>query len=175
MSKWYILQVYSGQEQKVKVQIEGQTLKKGLRQNIEEILIPSEEVIEMKKGKKVNSERRFFPGYILIKMIMNDDTWHLVKKITKVSGFLVASNKPVSLRNDEAERILNQIQEGVDSVVPTVSFEIGETVKVSDGPFSSFNGIVEEVDADRSRLKVAVSIFGRATPVELEYTQVEKS
>ena len=105
---------------------------------------------------------------------MNDDTWHLVKKITKVSGFLGASNKPVALRNEEAERILSQIHEGVDSIVPTISFEIGETVKVSDGPFSSFNGIVEEVDADRSRLKVAVSIFGRSTPVDLEYSQVEK-
>ena len=138
-------------------------------------MIPTQKTLEIKKGKKIEGEKKFYPGYILIKMLMNDDTWHLVKKVTKVSGFLGASNKPVPLRKEEAERILGQIKEGVESVVPTITFEIGETVKVSDGPFASFNGIVEEVDPDRSRLKVAVSIFGRATPVELEYTQVEKS
>ena len=173
--KWYIIHTHSGFEAKVVNTIKEEVNKKNLSESFEDFLVPTQRTLEIKKGKKVEGEKKFYPGYIMIKMIMNDDTWHLVKKITKVSGFLGASNKPVALRNDEAERILNQIQEGVDSVVPTVSFEIGETVKVSDGPFSSFNGIVEEVDADRSRLKVAVSIFGRATPVELEYTQVEKS
>ncbi len=173
--KWYIIHTHSGFEAKVVNTIKEEVNKKKLTDFFEDFLIPTQRTLEIKKGKKVEGEKKFYPGYIMIKMIMNDDTWHLVKKITKVSGFLGASNKPVALRKDEAERILNQIQEGVDSVVPTVSFEVGETVKVSDGPFASFNGIVEEVDSDRSRLKVAVSIFGRATPVELEYTQVEKS
>ena len=141
----------------------------------EDFIVPTQKTIEIKKGKKVEGEKKFYPGYIMIKMIMNDDTWHFIKKVNRVSGFLGASNKPVALRKEEADRILNQIQEGLESIVPTITFEVGETVKVSDGPFASFNGIVEEVDADRSRLKVAVSIFGRATPVELEYTQVEKS
>ena len=173
--KWYIIHTHSGFETKVVNTIKEEVNKKSLSDLFEEFLVPTQRTLEIKKGKKVEGEKKFYPGYIMIKMIMNDDTWHLVKKVTKVSGFLGASNKPVPLRNDEAERILSQIQEGVDSVVPTITFEIGETVKVADGPFASFNGIVEEVDADRSRLKVAVSIFGRATPVELEYTQVEKS
>ena len=173
--KWYIIHTHSGFETKVVNTIKEEVNKKKLSQLFEDFLVPTQRTLEIKKGKKVEGEKKFYPGYIMIKMIMNDDTWHLVKKITKVSGFLGASNKPVALRDEEANRILNQIQEGVDSVVPTISFEVGETVKVSDGPFASFNGIVEEVDADRSRLKVAVSIFGRATPVELEYTQVEKS
>ena len=155
--------------------IEHTVAKKNLSDFFSEFLVPTQKVLEIKKGKKIEGEKKFYPGYILIKMIMNDDTWHLVKKTSKVSGFLGASNKPVPLREEEANRILNQIKEGIESVVSTISFEIGETVKVAEGPFASFNGIVEEVDADRSRLKVAVSIFGRATPVELEYTQVEKS
>ena len=149
--------------------------KKGLSDFFEDFLVPTQKTLEIKKGKKVEGEKKFYPGYILIKMLMNDDVWHLVKKTSKVSGFLGAANKPIPLRDEEAERILNQVKEGVESVVSTISFEVGETVKVADGPFASFNGIVEEVDSDRSRLKVAVSIFGRATPVELEYTQVEKS
>ena len=173
--KWYIIHTHSGFELKVVNSIKEEVNKKKLSDLFTDFLVPTQRTLEIKKGKKVEGEKKFYPGYIMIKMIMNDDTWHLVKKTTKVSGFLGAANKPVPLRDDEATRILNQIQEGVDSVVPTVSFEVGETVKVSDGPFASFNGIVEEVDADRSRLKVAVSIFGRATPVELEYTQVEKS
>ena len=175
MSKWYILQVYSGQEQKVKVQIEGQTLKTGLRQNIEEILIPSEEVIEMKKGKKVNSERRFFPGYILIKMIMNDDLWHTIRNIPKVSGFIGGKKgEPSPVSQSEIDSIMVQVKEGLDRPKPSVSFEVGEQIRVSDGPFTSFNGMVEEVDEEKARLKVSVSIFGRSTPVDLEYSQVEK-
>ncbi len=173
--KWYIIHTHSGFEAKVINNLKEEVNKKKLSHYFEEFLVPTQKVLEIKKGKKIEGEKKFYPGYILIKMIMNDDTWHLVKKTSKVSGFLGASNKPVPLRESEAEEILNQIKEGVESVISTVSFEIGETVKVSDGPFASFNGIVEEVDADRSRLKVAVSIFGRATPVELEYTQVEKS
>ncbi len=173
--KWYIIHTHSGLENKVVEHIKEDINKKKINDFFQDFLVPTQRTLEIKKGKKVEGEKKFFPGYVMIKMIMNDDTWHFIKKITKVSGFLGASNKPVPLREKEAERILAQIQEGVDSVVPTVSFEIGETVKVSDGPFASFNGVVEEVDVDKSRLKVAVSIFGRATPVELEYTQVEKS
>ena len=175
LTKWYIIHTHSGFEAKVIANLKEEINKKNLSHLFTEFLVPTQKVLEIKKGKKIEGEKKFYPGYIMIKMVMNDDTWHLVKKTSKVSGFLGASNKPVALRASEAEKILNQIKEGVESVVSTVSFEIGETVKVSDGPFASFNGIVEEVDADRSRLKVAVSIFGRATPVELEYTQVEKS
>ena len=173
--KWYIIHTHSGFETKVIANIKEEVKKKGLANHFTEFLVPTQKTLEIKKGKKVEGEKKFYPGYILIKMIMDDDAWHLVKKTSKVSGFLGASNKPLALREEEANRILNQIKEGVESVVSTISFEVGETVKVADGPFASFNGIVEEVDADRSRLKVAVSIFGRATPVELEYTQVEKS
>ena len=173
--KWYIIHTHSGFETKVINNIKEEIKKKGLSNHFEDFLVPTQKTLEIKKGKKVEGEKKFYPGYILIKMIMNDDAWHLVKKTSKVSGFLGASNRPVPLRDEEADRILGQIKEGVESVVSTISFEVGETVKVADGPFASFNGVVEEVDADRSRLKVAVSIFGRATPVELEYTQVEKS
>ena len=138
-------------------------------------MVPTHQVTEVKKGKRTKKEKKFFPGYVMLNMVMNDNTWHLIKKIKRVSNFLGAGNIPVALRDSEAKRILSQIQEGMESVVPTVTFEVGESVKVADGPFASFNGIVEEVDAEKSRLKVAVSIFGRATPVELEYTQVEKS
>ena len=173
--KWYIIHTHSGFEVKVINNIKEEIRKKGLADYFEDFLVPTQKTLEIKKGKKVEGEKKFYPGYILVKMLMNDDAWHLVKKTTKVSGFLGAGNRPIPLRDEEADRILSQIKEGIESVVSTISFEIGETVKVADGPFASFNGIVEEVDADRSRLKVAVSIFGRATPVELEYTQVEKS
>ena len=175
LSKWYIIHTHSGFEAKVITVLKEEIRKKNLANYFIDFLVPTQKTLEIKKGKKVEGEKKFYPGYIMINMIMNDDTWHLVKKTSKVSGFLGASNKPVPLRNDEAERILSQIKEGVESVVSTISFEIGETVKVADGPFASFNGVVEDVDADRSRFKVAVSIFGRATPVELEYTQVETS
>ena len=175
VSKWYIIHTHSGFEAKVIMVLKEEIRKKNLDSFFNDFLVPTQKTLEIKKGKKVEGEKKFYPGYIMINMVMNDDTWHLVKKTSKVSGFLGASNKPVPLRDDEADRILAQIKEGVESVVSTISFEIGETVKVADGPFASFNGVVEDIDADRSRLKVAVSIFGRATPVELEYTQVEKS
>ncbi len=172
--KWFIIHTHSGFESKVIASIKEEVKKRKLDSHFQDYLVPTQKTYEIKKGKKIEGEKKFFPGYIMIKMNMNDDTWHLIKKIKRVSNFLGAANKPVALRNEEAERILNQVQEGMDSVISTVSFEVGETVKVADGPFASFNGVVEEVDADKSRLKVAVSIFGRATPVELEYAQVEK-
>ncbi|MEC8099873.1 MAG: transcription termination/antitermination protein NusG [Pseudomonadota bacterium] len=173
--KWYIIHTHSGFEAKVIDSIKDEIKKKNLEDYFDDFLVPTQKTYEIKKGKKIEGEKKFFPGYIMINMVMDDNTWHLIKKIKRVSNFLGAGNKPVALRKNEAERILNQIQEGMESAVSTISFEIGETVKVADGPFASFNGVVEEVDADKSRLKVAVSIFGRATPVELEYSQVEKS
>ena len=173
--KWYIIHTHSGFETKVIESIQEEVKKKLLEDHFKDYLVPTQKTYEIKKGKKIEGEKKFFPGYVMINMVMNDNTWHLIKKIKRVSNFLGAGNKPVALRDSEAKRILSQIQEGMESVVPTVTFEVGESVKVADGPFASFNGIVEEVDAEKSRLKVAVSIFGRATPVELEYTQVEKS
>ena len=175
MLNWYILQVYSGNEKKIEKELLAQTEKKGLRENISKILIPSEEVIEMKKGKKISSERRFFPGYLLMKMIMTNDVWHIIKNVPKVSGFLGGKKgEPTPVSEVEIDKIKKQIMEGVDKPKPSVSFEVGEQVRVSDGPFTSFNGLVEEVDEEKARLKVSVSIFGRSTPVDLEYAQVEK-
>ncbi len=175
MSNWYILQVYSGNEKKIEKELLAQVEKKGLKNNIEKILIPSEEVIEMKKGKKVSSERKFFPGYMLIQMIMDDEIWHIVRRLPKVYGFLGGKKgEPIPVSQKEIDSILNQMKDGLEKPKPSVSFEIGEQVRVSDGPFSSFNGMVEEVDEEKARLKVSVSIFGRSTPVNLEYSQVEK-
>ena len=175
MLNWYILQVYSGNEKKIEKELLAQTEKKGLRDNISKILIPSEEVIEMKKGKKVSSERKFFPGYILIQMLMDDEIWHIVKALPKVYGFLGGKKgEPIPVSQNEIDSILNQMKDGLEKPKPSVSFEIGEQVRVSDGPFSSFNGMVEEVDEEKARLKVSVSIFGRSTPVNLDYSQVEK-
>ena len=172
---WYILQVYSGAEKKVLDNILVQADKKGLKDKIEHWLIPSEDVIEMKKGKKINSERKFFPGYLLMKMLMTDELWHIVKRTPKVSGFLGGKKGvPSPVSQKEIDKIINQVKEGLDRPKPSVSFEVGEQVRVSDGPFTSFNGLVEEIDEEKARLKVSVSIFGRSTPVDLEYSQVEK-
>ena len=173
-ARWYVIHVYSGFESKVAQSIREQALQTGLDDLVEEVLVPMEEVVQMRRGAKVNTERKFFPGYVLAKMEMSDDVWHLVKDTPKVTGFLGAGNKPSPISEAEAQRILHQVQEGVERPKPSVTFEIGEQVRVADGPFTSFNALVEDVDEERARLKVAVSIFGRATPVELEYGQVEK-
>ncbi|GHF31988.1 transcription termination/antitermination protein NusG [Kordiimonas sediminis] len=174
-SRWYIIHAYSGFENKVAAAIKEQTEIQGLQALVDEVIVPTEEVVEVKKGKKVTSEKKFFPGYVLIKMVLTDDTYHLVNSHAKVTGFLGQQGRPAPISDAEAARILNQVEEGVERPRPNVVYEVGEDVKVIDGPFSSFNGTVEEVDEDRARLKVSVSIFGRATPVELEYTQVEKA
>ena len=172
--RWYIVHAYSNFEKKVADAIKEQAAAQGLDELFEEVLVPTEEVVEIRRGRKVTSERRFFPGYVLVKMDMTDAAYHLIKNTPKVTGFLGTENKPVPITEEEAGRILHQVQEGVERPRPTVSFEVGEQVRVSDGPFASFNGQIEDVDEERARLKVAVSIFGRATPVELEYGQVEK-
>ncbi len=172
--QWYVVHAYSGFEKKVAQSLREQSAVKGMEELFEEILVPTEEVVEMRRGSKVNSERKFFPGYVLVKMELNEDSYHLVKNTPKVTGFLGAGNKPVPISQAEADRILHQVKEGVERPKPSVTFEIGEEVRVNDGPFQSFNGQVEDVDEERARLKVSVSIFGRSTPVELEYGQVEK-
>jgi len=173
-NRWYIVHAYSNFERKVAESIKERAVAAGLSGMFEEVLVPMEEVVEMRRGRKVSSERKFFPGYVLVKMELNDQTYHLIKATPKVTGFLGTENKPIPITDEEAGRILQQVQEGVERPKPSVTFEIGEQVRVADGPFASFNGLVEEVDEERSRLKVAVSIFGRPTPVELEYAQVEK-
>jgi transcriptional antiterminator NusG len=173
-NRWYVIHVYSGFEKKVAALIREQAEQKGLSDMFEEILVPTEEVVEIKRGAKVSAERKFFPGYVLIKMDMSDETWHLVKNTAKVTGFLGSRGRPAPITDAEAMRIMRQVQEGIERPKPSVTFEVGEQVRVCDGPFTSFNGLVEEVDEEKARIKVAVSIFGRATPVELEYSQVEK-
>ena len=172
--RWYVIHVYSGFEKKVSESIEERVRQAGLEAEVDQVLVPMEEVVELRRGAKVNAERKFFPGYVLMRMEISDEVWHLVKNTPKVTDFLGAQGRPTPIPDREANRILHQVKEGVERPKPSVTFEIGEEVRVCDGPFNSFNGFVEDVDEDRARLKVSVSIFGRATPVELEYAQVEK-
>lgn len=173
-ARWYIVHAYTNFEGKVAEAIRERAKANGLDHLFEEIMVPTEEVIEVKRGRKIQGERKFLPGYVLVRMHMTDAAFVLIKNTPKVTGFLGANNKPMPISDDEAMRILNQVKEGVERPKPSISFEVGEQVKVADGPFATFLGEVEEVDEERSRLKVAVSIFGRKTPVELEYAQVEK-
>jgi transcriptional antiterminator NusG len=172
--RWYIVHAYSNFENKVAESIRERAKSANLDHLIEEIFVPTEKVVEVRKGRKVDAERKFFPGYVLVKMDMTDEAFHLIKKTPKVTGFLGSENRPVPISENEAMRIVQQVQEGIERPKPSVSFEIGERIRVSDGPFASFEGSVEDVDEERARVKVAVSIFGRSTPVELEYGQVEK-
>src|SRR5271168_5175764 len=172
--RWYVLHVYSGFEKKIATQIKEQAELKGLAETIGDIIVPVEEVTEVRRAQKVSTERKFFPGYVLINMDMSDEAWHLVKDVPKVTGFLGSKTRPSPISDAEAERIMKQAQEGTEHRRPAVVFEIGEQVRVADGPFTSFNGVIEEVDEDKGRVKVSVSIFGRSTPVDLEYGQVEK-
>lgn len=172
--RWYIVHTYSNFEKKVMESLKEQAAQKGLLDFFEQVIVPTEEVVEMRRGRRIKSERRFFPGYVLAKIELTDEVFHLIKNTPKVTGFLGSGSKPVPISDAEANRILNQVAEGVERPKSSIHFEVGEQVRVAEGPFASFNGQVEEVDEERARLKVAVSIFGRPTPVELEYGQVEK-
>ncbi len=173
--RWYIVHCYSGFEKKVESAIRERAESQGMAELFRQVLVPSEKVVESRGGKQVSTDRKFFPGYVLVHMEMTDDTWHLVRNTPKVTGFLGSGNQPRPIPDSEADRIISQVQEGVERPRPSITFQIGESVRVADGPFTSFNGTVQEIDEDRARLKVAVLIFGRPTPVELEYTQVEKT
>ena len=173
-ARWYIVHVYSGFESKVANSIQEQAELRSLDDNIQEIMVPTEEVVQIRRGQKINAERKFFPGYVLVKMELSDEAYHLIKDTPKVTGFLGTAGNPSPISEAEAQRVMRQVQEGIERPKRSITFEVGEQVRVSDGPFASFNGMVEEVDEERARLKVSVSIFGRATPVELEYGQVEK-
>ena len=174
-NRWYVLHAYSGYEKKVADSIMEQASKIGISDQIEEISVPTQNIVEVKRGVRINTERKIFPGYILVKMDLNDDTWHIIKNTPKLSGFLGAKGKPVPISNDEAKRISQQVIDGVEKSRPAVMYDVGEQVKVIDGPFASFNGEIEQIDEEKARLRVAVSIFGRSTPVDLEYSQVEKA
>ena len=172
---WYIVQAYSGFEKKVVETIKEELKKHKLEEKLEEILVPTHQVTEVKKGKRTKKEKKYFPGYVLIKIDLNKEIYHLIKNLQKVSGFLGSSDKPTPISDAEIQRILGQVSESAINQKSGISFEIGEKVKVCDGPFASFNGLVEEIDEEKSRLKVSVSIFGRPTPVDLEFNQVEKN
>ena len=173
--KWYIVHAYSNFEKKVAETIREQARNQGLADSISDILVPTEDVVEIRRGRKINTERKFFPGYVLVKMNLSDEVFHLIKNTPKVTGFLGSGSKPMPVSEKEIQRIVGAVEEGAERPKPTIRFDIGETGKVTDGPFASFDGVVESVDEDRARLHVSVSIFGRATPVELEYDQVEKT
>ena len=174
--RWYIVHAYSGFEKKVAQAIREQAVQNNIAQLIEEVVVPVEEVVEVRRGKKIAAERKFFPGYVMVKMELTDETWHMVKNTAKVTGFLGHGGKgrPVPITEKEAEAIFAQVREGIEHPKSQINFEIGENVKITDGPFDSFVGLVESVDDEKQRVKVSVSIFGRATPVDLEYSQVEK-
>lgn len=174
--RWYIVHAYSGFEKKVAQAIREQAAQKNISHLIEDVVVPVEEVVEVRRGKKVAAERKFFPGYVMVKMELTDETWHMVKNTPKVTGFLGGGGKgrPVPITDKEAENIFDQVRDGITPSKSMISFELGENVKIIDGPFESFVGLVEQVDDEKSRVKVSVSIFGRATPVDLEYSQVEK-
>ncbi|MBL0319956.1 MAG: transcription termination/antitermination protein NusG [Alphaproteobacteria bacterium] len=173
-AKWYIVHAYSGFESKVAQAIREKAAQENLSDLICDVIVPTEEVVEVKRGKKQNTKRKFLPGYILVKMVLNDTTWHFVKNVPKVTGFLGGKGKPYPVPDSQVQSILRQVEEGIANPRHTRAFDVGESVKVTDGPFESFIGVVEEVDSEKNRVKVAVSIFGRATPVELEFDQVEK-
>jgi transcriptional antiterminator NusG len=173
-ARWYVVHVHSGCEKKVAESIKEQAIAKNLEDKIVDVMVPVEEVVEVRKGAKVAAERKFFPGYVLVRMDMDDNVWHVIKNLPKVTNFLGGRNKPLPITDKEADRIIKQMQEGIERPQSVIEFEVGEQVRVSDGPFASFVGLVEEIDVEKSRLKVSVSIFGRSTPVELEFTQVEK-
>ena len=174
--KWYVIHVFSGSEKKVSQSIEEQIISKNMQDLIEEVLVPTEEVVEMKGGQKRTSERKFFPGYVLVNMELDDETWHLVKETPRVMGFIGGkADRPAPISDKEADIILQRVQDSGEMPRPKTMFEAGEMVRVTDGPFNDFNGTVEEVNYDKSKLRVAVSIFGRSTPVELDFTQVEKA
>ena len=174
--RWYVVQAFSGYEKSVKRSLEERINRFEMQEKFGEILVPTEEVVEMRNGKKRRSERKFFPGYVLVEMLMDDDTWHLVRDTTRVLGFIGGKkDEPAPISQKEVDSILNRIQEGTDKPRPKVLFEAGELVRIIDGPFNDFNGVVEEVDYDKSRMRVSVSILGRSTPVDLQFIQVEKT
>ena len=173
--RWYVVHAYSGMEKAVERNLRERIDRSGMGEKFGRILVPTEEVVEMKNGKKAVTERRFFPGYVLVEMLMDDDSWHLVKNTSKVTGFVGgAKNRPVPISDDEVMKIVNQMQEGTEKPRPKVEWEVGEVVRVKEGPFTDFNGSIEEVNYDKNKLRVSVTIFGRATPVELDFHQVEK-
>lgn len=173
--RWYIVHVYSGFEKKIALGIKEKAVQNGITDQIGDVVVPTQDVLEVRRGKKVSTEKKFFPGYILVQMVLTDESWHMVKNIDKVTDFLGQGGKPQRVPDREVETIFQQIEEGVSAAASGIIFEIGDSIKITDGPFESFTGVIEEVDEEREKVKVSVSIFGRATPVELDYTQVQKT